>query len=87
VSFPRYFFSCNACDATDHGTPLYAHEIVECPSCGSRNLEKWEALDNLSREWSFCEVHGHEWTSYPRDPTDQWCARCGAKRKLEVKAR
>ncbi len=83
MSFPKFFWSCHSCDARDGGVPRYDYEIVDCPSCGGNKLEKWQALENLSREWSYCEAHGHQWTSYPRDPTDQWCDMCGATRKLE----
>lgn len=85
-NYPRYFYKCNVCDGSDHGVTFYDYEIVDCPSCGTQNMTRWEALPNLSREWSYCQAFGHEWATPPGAPaTREICARCTYQRDLITK--
>ena len=85
MSFPRYFFKCNSCDATDHGTPRYDYEIVDCPSCGKTNLTRWEAKDNMNRDWSHCVAFGHSWEPDRRNPEVEACTVCHDTRSFAKK--
>jgi hypothetical protein len=84
--YPRYFYKCNVCDSEDHGATFLDFEIVECPSCGTPNMTRWEALPNLSREWSYCQAFGHVWKT-PRGYTQghEVCEHCTAERDFTKK--
>lgn len=84
--FSRYFFNCNVCAASDHGESYLDFEIVECPKCGTRNMTRWEAKPNLSREWAYCEAFGHDWQVPPGRKTDiERCTMCAATRDFSKK--
>lgn len=76
----KFFYKCNSCDSTDHGSTFMSFEIVDCPACGSVNLTKWEALPNLNREWSYCEAYGHDWETSRTDPKTEICQMCSDTR-------
>ena len=83
--YPRYFYKCNSCDSEDRGSPLLDFEIVDCPACGSRNLTKWLAQPNLSRDWSYCQAFGHDWAPVRNVPDRENCLRCGEERDFSKK--
>ena len=77
-----YFLNCKTCAYTDGGTPINDYLAVDCPSCGSPNVQKWPALPNLSREWAYCEEFGHDWAERLLDKTVEDCRHCHATRKF-----
>ena len=77
-----FYFKCLKCDATDHGAPLLDYEVVDCPSCGSRDLDRWEAKPNLSRAWSYCEARGHEWLPSNFHENTEVCYCCADMRSF-----
>jgi hypothetical protein len=79
--YARYFYKCNHCANTDAGHTFLDFEIVECPSCGTRNMTRWEAKPNLSREWAYCEAFGHQWVTPPGKPIGiESCDHCSSSR-------
>ena len=89
TDFPTYFYKCNVCDSTDHGRAFYDYEIVECPGCGTRNMTRWEAKPNLSRDWSYCVAFGHDWHEPPGKQGTGYevCQCCGSDRHLTKPAK
>ena len=86
LEYPRYFYKCNVCDSNDHGSTFMDYEIVECPSCGTTNMTRWQAPPNLTREWSYCQEFGHQWTNKRGLPDFvEVCSHCDFQRDLSTK--